>query len=236
MMWKKKKSQGISQVPTYLSASGTAQSSLCGDSQPVKPHAFVLSVHSGLLRRLHAEPSLGFCTQGVLAPCECDTPHAPGARTALMDFYLLLDGGAAVHADASLTQVGERQMSHAAERGGRLCLFVARSALSLALQALNGTPQSECIQVPKYLTSNLPTEKEAGKDSPNFASPAFHRILGAPPSGGGWLNLPTDERESLVLPPPWTCRPVCDACFARPLTACLNAYSPSKHRMMSSKR
>ncbi|CAH2216179.1 jg292 [Pararge aegeria aegeria] len=29
------------------------------------------------------------------------------------------------------------------ERGGRLCLFVARSALSLALQALNGTPQSE---------------------------------------------------------------------------------------------
>ncbi|GBP30452.1 hypothetical protein EVAR_20905_1 [Eumeta japonica] len=50
---------------------------------------------------------------------------------------------AAVHADASLTQVGERQMSNAAERGGRLCLFVARSALSLALQALNGTPQSE---------------------------------------------------------------------------------------------
>lgn len=50
---------------------------------------------------------------------------------------------AAVHADASLTQVGERQMSNAAERGGRLCLFVARCALSLALQALNGTPQSE---------------------------------------------------------------------------------------------
>ncbi|GBP86381.1 hypothetical protein EVAR_63210_1 [Eumeta japonica] len=49
----------------------------------------------------------------------------------------------AVHAYASLTQVGERQMSNAAERGGRLCLFVARSALSLALQALNGTPQSE---------------------------------------------------------------------------------------------
>ncbi|GBP23272.1 hypothetical protein EVAR_75985_1 [Eumeta japonica] len=48
-----------------------------------------------------------------------------------------------VHADASLTQVGERQMLNAAERGGRLCLFVARSALSLALQALNGTPQSE---------------------------------------------------------------------------------------------
>ncbi|GBP81399.1 hypothetical protein EVAR_52661_1 [Eumeta japonica] len=41
----------------------------------------------------------------------------------------------AVHADASLNQVGERQMSHAAERGGRLCLSVARSALSLALQA-----------------------------------------------------------------------------------------------------
>ncbi|GBP96580.1 Cytochrome P450 4C1 [Eumeta japonica] len=39
----------------------------------------------------------------------------------------------------------ERQMSNAAERGGRLCLFVARSALSLALQALNGTPQSEII-------------------------------------------------------------------------------------------
>ncbi|GBP22805.1 hypothetical protein EVAR_17159_1 [Eumeta japonica] len=34
-------------------------------------------------------------------------------------------------------------MSNAAERGGRLCLSVARSALSLALQALNGTPQSE---------------------------------------------------------------------------------------------
>ncbi|OIE94088.1 hypothetical protein A7M10_20520 [Acinetobacter baumannii] len=34
-------------------------------------------------------------------------------------------------------------MSNAAERGGRLCLFVARCALSLALQALNGTPQSE---------------------------------------------------------------------------------------------
>ncbi|GBP51180.1 hypothetical protein EVAR_98004_1 [Eumeta japonica] len=50
---------------------------------------------------------------------------------------------AAVHADASLTQVGERQMSSAAERGGRLCLFVARPALSLALQALSGTPQSE---------------------------------------------------------------------------------------------
>ncbi|GBP53581.1 Serine palmitoyltransferase 2 [Eumeta japonica] len=50
---------------------------------------------------------------------------------------------AAVHADASLTQVGERQMSSAAERGGRLCLSVARPALSLALQALNGTPQSE---------------------------------------------------------------------------------------------
>ncbi|CAH2234821.1 jg13231 [Pararge aegeria aegeria] len=50
---------------------------------------------------------------------------------------------AAVHADASLTQVRERQMSNAAERGGRLCLFVARSALSLELQALNGTPQSE---------------------------------------------------------------------------------------------
>ncbi|GBP51602.1 hypothetical protein EVAR_42786_1 [Eumeta japonica] len=49
----------------------------------------------------------------------------------------------AVHADASLTQVGERQMSNTAERGGRLCLFVARSALSLGLQALNGTPQSE---------------------------------------------------------------------------------------------
>ncbi|GBP22242.1 Histone-lysine N-methyltransferase SETMAR [Eumeta japonica] len=48
----------------------------------------------------------------------------------------------AVHADASLTQVGERQMSSAAERGGRLCLFVDRSALSLALQALNGTSQS----------------------------------------------------------------------------------------------
>ncbi|CAH2267063.1 jg8327 [Pararge aegeria aegeria] len=50
---------------------------------------------------------------------------------------------AAVHADASLTQVRERQMSNAAERGGRLCLFVTRSALSLALQVLNGTPQSE---------------------------------------------------------------------------------------------
>ncbi|GBP22995.1 hypothetical protein EVAR_15669_1 [Eumeta japonica] len=50
---------------------------------------------------------------------------------------------AVVYADASLTQVGGRQMPNAAERGGRLCLFVARSALSLALQTLNGTPQSE---------------------------------------------------------------------------------------------
>lgn len=50
---------------------------------------------------------------------------------------------AAVHAYAWPTQVGERQMSNAAERGDRLCLFVARCALSLALQALNGTPQSE---------------------------------------------------------------------------------------------
>lgn len=50
---------------------------------------------------------------------------------------------AAVHADASLTQVGERRMSNAAEGEGRLCLFVARSALSLARQALHGTPQSE---------------------------------------------------------------------------------------------
>ncbi|CAH2211193.1 jg17709 [Pararge aegeria aegeria] len=48
-----------------------------------------------------------------------------------------------VHADASLTQVGERQMSNAAERGGRLCPFAARFALSLALRALKGTPQSE---------------------------------------------------------------------------------------------
>ncbi|CAH2216598.1 jg17414, partial [Pararge aegeria aegeria] len=49
----------------------------------------------------------------------------------------------AVHARASFTQVRERQLSNAAERGGRLCLFVARSALSLALQVLNGTPQNE---------------------------------------------------------------------------------------------
>ncbi|KAJ3662641.1 hypothetical protein Zmor_006980 [Zophobas morio] len=34
-------------------------------------------------------------------------------------------------------------MANAAEREGRLCLFVARSAFSLALQALHGTPQSE---------------------------------------------------------------------------------------------
>ncbi|XP_060800758.1 alaserpin-like [Amyelois transitella] len=45
--------------------------------------------------------------------------------------------------DASLTQVGERRMSNAAEREGRLCLFVAHSALSLTLQALHGTPQTE---------------------------------------------------------------------------------------------
>ncbi|GBP05753.1 hypothetical protein EVAR_5079_1 [Eumeta japonica] len=53
----------------------------------------------------------------------------------------------AVHADASLTEVGEIQMSNAAERGGRLCLFVARSVLSLALQVLNGTLQSEVTTV-----------------------------------------------------------------------------------------
>ncbi|KAJ3662233.1 hypothetical protein Zmor_006589 [Zophobas morio] len=53
---------------------------------------------------------------------------------------------AAVHAGASLTQVGERRMANAAEREGRLCLFVARSAFSLALQALHGTPQSEEVE------------------------------------------------------------------------------------------
>ncbi|KAJ3662254.1 hypothetical protein Zmor_006610 [Zophobas morio] len=37
-------------------------------------------------------------------------------------------------------------MANAAEREGRLCLFVARSAFSLALQALHGTPQSEVTQ------------------------------------------------------------------------------------------
>ncbi|GBP87280.1 hypothetical protein EVAR_64189_1 [Eumeta japonica] len=65
------------------------------------------------------------------------------SNAVLTPLRLRMSMDAAVHADASLTQVGERQMSHAAERGGRLCLFVARSALSLALQALNGTPQSE---------------------------------------------------------------------------------------------
>ncbi|CAH2207932.1 jg1560, partial [Pararge aegeria aegeria] len=45
----------------------------------------------------------------------------------------------AVNADASLTQVGERQVSNAEAD----CASVARSALSLAHQALNGTPQSE---------------------------------------------------------------------------------------------
>ncbi|CAH2209018.1 jg17575, partial [Pararge aegeria aegeria] len=42
------------------------------------------------------------------------------------------------------------------ERGGRLCLFVARSALSLALQALNGTPQSE-VDAPMKQLSTLET-------------------------------------------------------------------------------
>ncbi|CAH2241863.1 jg16252 [Pararge aegeria aegeria] len=45
----------------------------------------------------------------------------------------------AVHADASLTQVGERQMSNA----GPTVPLCRSFALSLALQALNGTPQSE---------------------------------------------------------------------------------------------
>ncbi|GBP26038.1 Pyrroline-5-carboxylate reductase [Eumeta japonica] len=62
----------------------------------------------------------------------------------------------AVHSDASLTQVGERQMSNAAERGGRLCLFVARSALSLALQALNGTPQSDVTPHESYFSCVQP--------------------------------------------------------------------------------
>ncbi|GBP79380.1 hypothetical protein EVAR_61804_1, partial [Eumeta japonica] len=66
--------------------------------------------------------------------------YAPTMRASERHASLPL-GHAAVHADAS--QVGERQMSNAAERGGRLCFFVARSALSLAFQALNGTPQSE---------------------------------------------------------------------------------------------
>ncbi|CAH2226316.1 jg25283 [Pararge aegeria aegeria] len=47
----------------------------------------------------------------------------------------------AVHADASLTQVGERQMSNAEADFASLSLV--SPALSLALQALNGTPQSE---------------------------------------------------------------------------------------------
>ncbi|CAH2269442.1 jg4472 [Pararge aegeria aegeria] len=47
----------------------------------------------------------------------------------------------AVHADSSLTQVGERQMSNAEADCASLSLV--RAALSLALQALNGTPQSE---------------------------------------------------------------------------------------------
>ncbi|CAH2246975.1 jg10283 [Pararge aegeria aegeria] len=46
----------------------------------------------------------------------------------------------AVHADASLTQVRERQMSNAEADCASLSPL---SALSLALQALNGTPQSE---------------------------------------------------------------------------------------------
>ncbi|KAG8249238.1 hypothetical protein J6590_024283 [Homalodisca vitripennis] len=52
---------------------------------------------------------------------------------------------------------GERQMSNAAERGGRLRLFVARSALSLALQALNGTPQSERGKQVRVATAALYT-------------------------------------------------------------------------------
>ncbi|GBP25139.1 hypothetical protein EVAR_19621_1 [Eumeta japonica] len=72
-----------------------------------------------------------------------------GAAPLTANLYALIkrnNAKSAVHADASLTQVGERQMSSAAERGGRLCLFVARSALSLALQALNGTPHNEDMQ------------------------------------------------------------------------------------------
>ncbi|GBP81476.1 hypothetical protein EVAR_86157_1 [Eumeta japonica] len=73
-----------------------------------------------------------------------------------------VDQKTAVHVDASLTQVGERQMSNADERGGRLCLFVARSALSLALQALNGTPQSEAISHSRRSGRRRPGRRSAG--------------------------------------------------------------------------
>ncbi|CAH2216009.1 jg25082 [Pararge aegeria aegeria] len=71
--------------------------------------------------------------------------------------YTVGEGAAAVHADASLTQVRERQMSNAAERGGRLCLLQYKrgrgATLSLVLQVLNGTPQSEVKPGVKLETS-----------------------------------------------------------------------------------
>ncbi|GBP77177.1 hypothetical protein EVAR_49385_1 [Eumeta japonica] len=80
---------------------------------------------------------------------------------------------AAVQADASLTQVGERQMSNAAERGGRLCLFVARSALSLALQALNGTPQSEMVHATAPLLRKYQSSHPIGQPSDEPSRPTF---------------------------------------------------------------
>ncbi|GBP52094.1 hypothetical protein EVAR_41997_1 [Eumeta japonica] len=94
-------------------------------------------------------PNMKRCLQPPAVDRVARSLYPSAGRIRVHVFRHLSSGGggarrlAAVHADASLTQVGERQMSHAAERGGRLCLFVARSALSLALQALNGTPQSE---------------------------------------------------------------------------------------------
>ncbi|KAG8286362.1 biological adhesion [Homalodisca vitripennis] len=86
---------------------------------------------------------------------------------------------------------GGRLMSNAAERGGRLCLFIARSALSLALQALIGTPQSEVLQskvklkallkikgLVHFIPINVTTKKreKKGQNNPHIISESEYNI------------------------------------------------------------
>ncbi|CAH2235227.1 jg10479 [Pararge aegeria aegeria] len=91
------------------------------------------------------------------------------------------------------------------ERGGQLCLFVARSALSLALQALNGTPQSEMWQsclvascmLSIALAANeyLPPSKGYNYDVPKIPFPT--RTPPPPP-----IRTTPPTRPNTYVPPP----------------------------------
>ncbi|GBP91639.1 hypothetical protein EVAR_65537_1 [Eumeta japonica] len=98
---------------------------------------------------------------------------------------------AAVHAGRiAHLGAGERQMSNAAERGGRLCLFVARPALSLALQALNGTPQSEVTphgdidrDRDRDRDGDGDSDSDNGNDNGNGKGSSFFKHMYTAPSG-----------------------------------------------------